>query len=268
MQVRPLTRAIGAEVSEIQLADAIDRSELASSIDKLLVEHGVLFFRDQKLSRDQHVAFGGLFGEVHIHPYARNLGPEHPEILEIESDRIDGFLDWHVDATFERRPPIVSILYGRETPPYGGDTLFASAAAAYDALSPVMQQCLEGLSALHSSSAVFGRGGSYTVDPASEQTTTRHPVVRAHPSNGRKVLYVNSQFTLCIEGMHREEGDLLLNFLWRHITHPRFQVRFAWTPGSVAMWDNRQVQHAVVADFAHTEGRRRMERVAVLETSR
>jgi taurine dioxygenase len=158
----------------------------------------VLFFRDQKLSRDQHVAFGGLFGEVHIHPYARNLGPDHPEILEIQSDRIDGFLDWHVDATFERRPPIASILYGRETPPYGGDTLFASAAAAYDALSPVMQQCLEGLSALHTSSAIFGKGGSYTVDPASEQTTTSHPVVRPHPSNGRKVLYVNSQFTLCI----------------------------------------------------------------------
>jgi alpha-ketoglutarate-dependent taurine dioxygenase len=131
-----------------------------------------------------------------------------------------------------------------------------------------MQQCLEGLSAVHSSSAVFGRGGHYAVDPASEQTTTSHPLVRPHPRNGRKVLYVNSQFTVCIEGMHREESDVLLDFLLRHITHPRFQVRFAWTPGSVAMWDNRQVQHAVVADFAHTGGRRRMERVAVLAPSR
>jgi len=268
MQVRPITGAVGAAVSEIQLADAIDHRELALTIDKLLVEHGVLFFRDQELTRDQHVAFGRLFGDVHIHPYARNLGPEHPEILEIQSDSIDGFLDWHVDATFERRPPILSILYGRETPPYGGDTLFASAAAAYDALSPVMQQCLEGLTAVHSSSAVFGRGGHYAVDPASEQTTSRHPVVRPHPSNGRKVLYVNSQFTSSIEGMHREESNVLLEFLWRHITHPRFQVRFAWTPRAVAIWDNRQVQHAVVADFAQTGGRRRMERVAVLEPSR
>jgi len=131
-----------------------------------------------------------------------------------------------------------------------------------------MQQLLEGLWAVHSSGAVFGRGGSYTVDPNSEQTTNRHPVVRVHAGNGRKVLYVNSQFTSHIEGMTPEESDVLLRFLWRHITHPRFQVRFAWRPGSLAMWDNRQVQHAVVADFAGVEGRRRMERVAVLEPAR
>ncbi|MCB0994076.1 MAG: TauD/TfdA family dioxygenase [Acidimicrobiales bacterium] len=264
MKIRPITGAVGAEVSEIQLADAVDDPQLTAAIDNALVDHGVLFFRDQDLTRDQHVAFGALFGEVHIHPYARNLGPAHPEILEIQSDQIDGFLDWHVDATFEPRPPIMSILYARETPDYGGDTLFCSAAAAYDALSSVMKGCLDDLRAVHTSGAVFGRGGSYAVDPDSPQTTTVHPLVRVHEVNGRRVLYVNSQFTADIEGMHADESRLLLEYLWRHITHPRFQVRFSWRPGSVAMWDNRQVQHAVVADFSNVPGRRRMERVAVL----
>jgi len=116
MRVRPVTGAVGAEISEVQVADAIERPDLARAIDEALVDYGVVFFRDQELTRDQHVAFGRLFGQVHIHPYARNLGPEHPEILEIQSDSIDGFLDWHVDATFEASPPIVSILYSRETP--------------------------------------------------------------------------------------------------------------------------------------------------------
>jgi taurine dioxygenase len=267
MQIRRLTGAVGAEISGIRLADVIDRPLLANAVEQALVDRGVLFFRDQDLTRDEHVAIGHCFGEVHIHPYARNLGPEHPEILPIQSDSIDGFLDWHVDATFERRPPMASILYARESPQYGGDTLFASAAAAYDALSPVMQRCLDGLTAIHTSAAVFGRGGSYTVDPDSDQKTTRHPLVRVHEGHGRKVLYVNSQFTSHIEGMHRDESDLLLGYLWQHITHPRFQVRFSWRPGSVAMWDNRQVQHAVVADFADAGGQRRMERVAVMSTS-
>lgn len=263
MQVRRLTGVVGAEITDIQLADAIDDPALAAAIEERFVEHGVLFFRDQELDRDRHVAFGRLFGEVHIHPYAANLGPDYPEIIAIQSDRLNGFLPWHVDATFEERPPVASILLAREVPSYGGDTLFASAAAAYDALSPVMQQLLDGLVAVHTSSMVFGRG-RYEEHEQSEARTTRHPLVRVHPGSGRKVLYVNSQFTSHIEGMHAEESAALLDFLIAHIAHPRFQVRFNWEPGSVAMWDNRQVQHAVIGDFDDAEGRRRMERVAVM----
>ena len=254
----------------VQLADVAGDADLYGELRGALVEHGVLFFREQDMTRDQHVALGRLFGELHVHPYAPNLGPDHPEIIELDTSGMSTFLDWHADATFEPVPPLGSILYAHETPAAGGDTLFASAAAAYDALSPVMQERLEGLQAVHSSAAVFGgggRAGRYFVNPDRDQIETLHPVVRAHPDSGREVLYVNNQFTSQIDGMTPEESAYLLDFLRGHIAHPQFQVRFSWEPGSVAMWDNRQVQHAAVGDFSGTGATRRMHRVTVLEAA-
>ena len=270
MQIRPVTGVVGAEVGGVQLADAIDDADLAAALDDALVAHGVLFFRDQELTPDEHVAFGRLFGEPHVHPYAPNLGPEHPEILELVTSGMTSFLDWHADATFEPSPPISSILRALECPPAGGDTLFASAAAAYDALSPVLQERLDDLQAVHSSAAVFsagGRAGTYSAEPDKDATATLHPVVRRHQVTGRPVLYVNNQFTSHIDGMHPEESAFLLDFLRRHVAHPQFQVRLAWEPDTVAMWDNRQVLHAAVADFAGTGATRRMQRVTVLATA-
>jgi taurine dioxygenase len=265
LTIRPLTAWIGAEVSGVDLRQPLDDST-RDEIDKALLDHLVLFFRDQHLDSAQHVAFGRQFGELHIHPFVPNLGPEFPEIIAL--DAMEGSLEpnWHSDVTFDATPPLGSILRAVEVPPVGRDTVWASMYAAYDALSTPMRGFLDGLSAVHDSTAIFGAHGhvGYSTNRAAEaQLRTTHPVVRTHPVTGRKALFVNTQFTSHVEGLTKAESRNLLEFLYRHCENPSFQVRFHWEPGSVAFWDNRCTQHFVCGDTTEPI-RRYMQRVTII----
>jgi len=213
----------------------------------------VLFFRNQDMTLEQHKQFARQFGDLHIHPGIP--GPEgHPEVLAIYADknstRIAGE-DWHSDVSCDEQPPMGSVLHMHVVPEAGGDTLFSSMHAAYDALSEPMRTMLDGLTALHSGEMAYrGRYQYRGVDDTGvSYPNNDHPVVRTHPVTKRKSLFVNRIFTSHINGMSKAESDYLLQFLFRHIEKPEFQVRFRWQPGSVAFWDNRAVQHYAIWDY-------------------
>jgi taurine dioxygenase len=252
IHVTAVTPHIGAEIAGIDLAQPPSNRQ-AEELRRALVDHQVLFFRDQKLDPESQKRLGRCIGDLHIHP---NIpGPEgHPEILPIHADaqskRIAGET-WHSDVSCDAEPPLGSILYLHTAPSAGGDTLFASATAAYDALSLRMKTYLEGLTATHSGDHVYrehnrldGRDDSGKVFPSAS-----HPVVRTHPVSGRKILFVNPYFTTHIDGLPKDESRAVLAFLYAHITRPEFQVRFRWQPHSVAFWDNRSVQHMALWDY-------------------
>jgi taurine dioxygenase len=193
--VHPTAGSLGAEISGVDLREALD-DETFSEIHGAWLEHGVIFFRDQDLDADQHKAFAARFGPLQIHPYLTTRKQEgHPEIAVFESDASRPYVaaGWHSDMTFMEKPPSASVLRGIEVPPFGGDTLFASMAAAYDALSETFQRLLPDLRALHDTSRTFSRGSYPTPGRASaeEPPGAVHPVVRTHPETGRKVLVVN-----------------------------------------------------------------------------
>ena len=265
LKVTPITGVVGAYVEGVDLTEWLDDPAGQAKLRDLLFTYGVVAIRDQDLTPVQHKAVGEIFGPLHTHPFAVNM-PEHPEILILDTTQMNKVLKWHADVTFEVAPPLASFLYAFEVPPVGGDTLFTHAQAAYEGLSPEWQQRLEGLRAVHSSTATFGPKGTYKRDwdkPRHEHPDVEnsHPVVHTHPRNGRRGLFVNSQFTVAIEGMDPSESRWLLDFLWDHIAHVRFQCRVQWEPGTLTIWDNRAVQHSAVPDW--TEGRRFMHRVTV-----
>ncbi len=248
----PLSPHLGAEIAGIDLSRPLTNRQV-DDLHGALATHQVLFFRDQSLDYDSAKALGRHFGELHIHP--NTPGPAgHPEILPIHADanskRVAGER-WHSDVSCDAEPPLGSILYLHTVPPVGGDTLFASQYAAYDALSPRMQAYLDGLTAFHdggpnyrATNAKIGVAETGKVYPSAT-----HPVVRTHPVTGRKALYVNGTFTQRINGLPEDEASALLTFLCAHATKPDFQVRFRWRPNSVAFWDNRAVQHLAVWDY-------------------
>jgi len=249
--VNPVTPRIGAEISGIDLNRTLSNRQV-DELHRALVDHQVLFFRDQELDIDSHKALGRHFGELHIHP--NTPGPEgHPEVLPIHADanskRIAGER-WHSDVSCDPEPPLGSILY-LHTVPAGGDTLFASMFAAYDALSPQMKHYLEGMTALHSGERSYRRTNRLLGkdDGGRVYPQANHPVVRRHPVSGRKALFVNRGFTYRINEVSEEESDAILDFLYQHAEKPDFQVRFRWEPHSVAFWDNRSVQHLAVWDY-------------------
>lgn len=263
----PITGNIGAEVSGIDLA-APQSDETIKELDRAVANYGVLIFRDQSLTPEQHRAFGARFGDLHIHPYERNLGPEHPEVIVLDSElyRAKGksSVPWHADATFEERPPRGSILRAVQLPEVGGDTLWSSMYAAWDALSSPMQRLLDGLHAEHDSTKSFGqrvKEGRAAADAKKEMSATTHPVVITHPVSGRRALFVNAVFTTRIVELSPAESDRVLAQLFEHTKAPEFQVRLRWAPGTVAFWDNRATQHYAVGDYV---GRRLMQRVTVL----
>jgi taurine dioxygenase len=266
LQLERCNGNLGAFVSGVDLAGDLDDATIAE-LEQALVDNLVLFFRDQPMSPAQHVALGRRFGELHVHPLAPNLGPAHPEIIALDTSNNRNPVEWHSDATFEECPPLGSILHAIEVPPLGGDTVWASMYAAYDALSDTMKTLLDPLYAVHDSSMTFGPGGrnkTFTLDASkTAQRRVEHPVVRTHPVSGRKSLFVNFQFTSHIDGMTARESRALLDFLLQHVTQATFQVRLSWQPHTVAMWDNRCTQHYVTADYTGT-GRRYMHRVTVL----
>jgi taurine dioxygenase len=269
MNITPATSIIGADVSDIDLATPLAKAEV-EQLDRALAKHGVLFFRDQHLGPDEHLAFGERFGELHVHAYERNLGGAHEAVMLLESDGFGGTnapkIPWHTDATFEANPPRISILRAVEVPPFGGDTLWASTYAAFEGLSSRMQRFVDGLDALHSAAQVFrtrvaaGRG---RVDAEQEMRSAVHPVVIRHPVSGRKGLYVNGIFTSGMCELSDDESDAILRMLLETVHDPGLQVRLRWEPGTVAMWDNRCTQHAAAGGY---EGRRVMHRVMTMGT--
>lgn len=251
-RVTPLTPSIGAEISGIQLAEPLNQSSYGK-IHNALMKHQVIFFREQKMTLEQHKAFAQQFGDLHIHPgYPSPEG--HPEILQVHTDanstRIAGE-DWHSDVTCDANPPMGSILHLNTVPEVGGDTLFASMYAAYDALSEKMKQFLSVLNAHHSGEIAFrGRYKHLNVDDSDFQYPNNdHPVIRTHPVTNKKGIFVNRIFTSHINELTKSESLGLLEMLYQHIEKPEFQVRFNWQPGSVAFWDNRCVQHYAIWDY-------------------
>jgi taurine dioxygenase len=246
--VRTLTPQIGGEVSGIDLTAPLTDAQVAD-LRHALDDRLVLFFRDQPIDHAAHIAFANLFGGIHIAPSTAPWQvPGIPEVTIIHADADSTFVageDWHSDMSCDAQPPLGSILYMHTIPPTGGDTVFANMYSAYEALSERMKAHVEGLTAVHDSAVGFGG-----ITPEG-MTLPRnsHPVVRVHPSTGRKALYVNRGFTTHIEGIPRKESDALLRYLFDHIQQPAFQCRFSWKPHSIAFWDNRCALHAAIWDY-------------------
>ena len=249
--VDPLTPTIGAEIHGVDLGALDDES--FQVLRDALATHLVLFFRNQDISVESHKAFGQRFGELDIHPNDPGL-EGHPEVMIIHSDesstRVAGEM-WHSDVSCAAEPPMGSILRMFVVPESGGDTLFASMYAAYDALSDRMKSYVEGLTASHDGGPYY-RDVNRTIgrdDRGKKYPEAEHPVIRTHPVTGRKCLFVNSMFTTRIVGIPKVESDAILAFLFRHIKNPHFQCRFRWDRNSVAFWDNRCTQHFAVWDY-------------------
>lgn len=268
--VKPVSGALGAEIEGVDLSKDLS-NETFDDIHQAFLDHVVIFFRDQHITHEQHKAFGRRFGTLNIHPYVKGMDG-HPEIMQIvkePEDRINFGGGWHSDMSFLEEPALGSILYAREVPPYGGDTLWANQYLAYEALSGGMKKMLEGLKAVHTAKGEYSERGASAQKRSSMQVSTagddapsfEHPVVRTHPETGRKALYVNPAFTEKFVGMTKRESRPLLSFLFEHCTQEPFTCRFRWTKNAIAFWDNRAAQHFALNDY-HGH-RRHMERVTV-----
>jgi taurine dioxygenase len=270
--VRRVAGALGAEVSGVDLARPLS-PEIAQRLRAAWLEHQVLFFRDQPLSAEQFMACARAFGTPVEYPFVQGLEgfPEIIEVKKLEHETANFGGIWHSDTAYLERPPMASMLLAREIPPQGGDTLFASMTAAYDALSPGMQRLLEGLVGVNSSAKADvtrtreDRIRSDGRADAKREYVSEHPVVRRHPETGRKALYVNVAHTVRFAGMTEAESAPLLKFLFAHQIRPEFTCRFVWRPGSIAFWDNRCTQHNPINDY---HGYRRVMHRITLEGDR
>lgn len=272
MEFTPISGACGAEVSGIDLERDLT-PERVEALTAGLGEYGVLVFRGQTLSPEDHLAMGEAFGGVNINRFFKAVDG-HPGIAEVRKEpdqkaNIGG--QWHTDHTYDIEPALGSILVARELPPFGGDTLFSSMYAAYDALSDGMKAMLSGMKAVHSSRHVFGTSAYYLDDGSdlagrygNNEAATQdavHPVVIRHPVSGRPSLYVNSGFTIGFDGWTAEESRPLLEMLYEHGSRPEFTCRVRFEPGTVVFWDNRATWHFALNDYAGH--RRLMHRVTV-----
>jgi taurine dioxygenase len=268
--VRRVGVNLGAEISGVDLRHPLADAQFAA-IEAALVENELIIFRDQDISSEQLMAFGRRFGELTVHPFAPNEGKSAPELIKFRNDETTppfGTDVWHSDETFRAEPPMATVLRATdELPAVGGDTMFVSMAAAYDGLSDRMQQYISGLHAIHDMKPFRPLFGQSLEDRKKLQQfelqypPQLHPVVRIHPISGRKVLFVNPQFTLAIDGMEETESRSLLNTLFHQALIPEHQFRHHWQPHTIAMWDNRSVQHYAVHDYYPQ--RRYMERVTI-----
>ena len=268
--IKPVSGALGAEIEGVDLSKDLS-NETFDDIHQAFLDYQVIFFRDQNLTPEQHIAFGRRFGPLNIHPYVKSMDG-HPEIIEIikephEKENFGG--GWHSDVSFLEKPALGSVLYAREVPAYGGDTLFANQYLAYETLSDGMKEMLDGLRAIHTAEREYGARGHSAAKRDSMQVEQvagdvprfEHPVVRTHPETHRKALYVNPAFTMNFKNMTRRESRPLLNFLFEHATREEFTCRFRWTPNAIAFWDNRCVQHYALNDYHGA--RRHMQRVTI-----
>ena len=246
IEIRPVAGALGAEISGVDLSEDLS-DETIADIRQALLNNLVIFFRDQDITPDQHLAFAKRFGDAVEYPLIKGL-EEYPEIMtvvKLENEKLNFGGLWHSDTTYLEKPPMGSILVARELPPRGGDTIFANMHLAYEMLSDGMKKLLEPLKGISVSNlpkvtATRDERARVSGKPAPGTIlTATHPVVRTHPETGRKILYVNGAHTLRFEGMSDEESAPLLEYLFEHQTRPEFTCRFVWKPGSIAFWDNR-----------------------------
>ena len=251
ISVTPVTPTIGGLVSDIDLTEPLD-PPVVKDLHDALMQHQVLFFRDQELTHETQKALGQHFGRLHVSvggdgTNSKQLS-DYPEVRALHFDEnstsISGNEMWHTDQSCMETPPLGTILYIHTVPPDGGgDTMFASMCAAYDALSPNMKRYLEGVTALHDGAGAFAKTATNQL-PVTEQ-----PVIAQHPVSGRRLLFINPIFTTRICGVPADESAAILSYLFHHCEHPNFQVRFHWEPHSIAFWDNRCTHHRALWDY-------------------
>ena len=270
LEVKPLTGALGAEILGPDLSKNLS-PELIQEIRSNLLQYGVIFFRDQELTPEQHLNFSRMFGPIVINPVYGSVDG-YPEIMPVIKDVNDKYNigdTWHSDMSFMPEPPLGSVLYAKEVPQVGGDTLWTNMYMAYDYLPEPLKNTLDGLNAIHSDAFLTarteernsGRSTKLLVDPNRSELRALHPVVRTHDETKRKALYVNYPFTYSFEGMSREESLPLLNQIYAHTSKPEFSCRFRWQKGSIAFWDNRCTMHYACNDY---QGHRRvMNRITI-----
>ncbi len=248
--------SLGAEFTDLDITK-LSNSDFERLRDAYR-DHGVIFIRDQELTPEQHIEFAERWGKININRFFGAV-PDHPQIAEVRKEpeqKVNIGGGWHTDHSYDLEPAMGSILYAREVPETGGDTLFASMYAAYDALSSGLKTTLSGLNGVHSSRHVFGAGvpgrGALEGRIGNADAATQdaiHPVVIRHPLSGRRALYVNPGFTIRFEGWSRDESKPLLEYLYQHAIRPEFTLRFRWQIGSIAFWDNRATWHHAVNDY-------------------
>ncbi len=270
IEVVPLGSTLGAEIRGVDFAHEVGAAT-AAAIHRALIEHKVVFFRGAAMSPAQHVAFGRLFGDLTVHPFAPHLD-EHPEVLVLDNHKDNPVFTtdvWHSDETFRMAPPMGSILRCLRRPPRGGDTLWADMAAAYEGLSDKMQHFLSGLEAVHDFQNFRHKFDDLPprekhaklAEMEEELPNPVRPVVSTHPVTGQKILFVNEQFTIAVKGMREDESRALLAFLFEQPRIPEYQFRLRWDVNDMVFWDNRPTQHYAANDY-YPE-RRTMHRVTI-----
>ncbi|MCG6875548.1 MAG: TauD/TfdA family dioxygenase [Betaproteobacteria bacterium] len=256
IEVRRVAGALGAEVLGVDLSRPLEE-EVVIALRRAWLEHLVLFFRDQALTPEQYMAFARRLGKPIEYPFVKGIDgfPEIIEVKKLEHETVNFGGIWHSDTAYLTEPPMASMLLAREVPPFGGDTLFANMYLAYETLSEGMRALIDGLRAVNSSAKADvsrTREDRIQSDGRAEgkkEYVAEHPVVRTHPETGRKALYVNVAHTVRFTGMTEEESTPLLDYLFAHQVRPEHTCRFAWQPGSIALWDNRCTQHNPVNDY-------------------
>ena len=274
IDIRPLTGALGCEILGVDLA-ALD-DETFSQIYQAFLDYSVLVFRDQELNEAQFAAFGRRFGKLEDEPFLPHRSEETPGVYYLngapkQSKQLSTQnLGWHMDHSYQKNPSLGAMLYAVDVPPVGGDTLFASSYESYEALSPLMQEMLEGRIAVHDvlqyglnsghHSTATVRAINVLAKMREQFPPTEHPLICRHPETGRKMLYLNKAWTTAIKGLLTHESDALVNMLKAHSLQDRFQCRVRWYNKSLLLWDNRCVQHSPNSDYTEA---RRMLRLAI-----
>ncbi|WP_397455429.1 taurine dioxygenase [Pseudomonas versuta] len=270
LTITPISSALGAQIDGVDLTRPLSPQQ-RDAIEQALLEHQVIFFKDQSITPQQQARFAANFGDLHIHPIYPNV-PEQPEVLVLDTavtDVRDNAV-WHTDVTFLPTPAMGAVLSAKQLPAFGGDTLWASGIAAFEGLSKPLQVLLEGLTATHDFTKSFPleRFGSTPEDFLRWDQTRKnnpplsHPVVRTHPVSGRKSLFVNEGFTTKINELSEAESEAILKLLFAHSTRPEYTIRWRWQENDVAFWDNRVTQHYAVDDYR--PNRRVMHRATIL----
>ena len=266
--INRLSPSIGAELLDIDLKKPLDQS-LKDEIYQALLVYKVIFFRDQDLTIEEHLAFAKNFGELEVHPFANN-DEQYPEVLKItHNEKSKGKENtWHSDVTWRLEPSLGSVLRMKEAPKFGGDTLFSDMYAAYEDLSDEIREKLDGAIAIHDFVGFRKRMEKIGVSKEEIEAFNKkypmpeHPVIRTHPDTDRKLIYVNAAFTQYIKDWDPEESLEMLRFLYSKATTPEYQCRFVWEKNSIAFWDNRSVQHYAASDYWPEV--RRVERVTII----
>ena len=254
MKIKKIAGALGAELSNVDLAKGLSLSE-TQGVRQALLDHQVIFLRHQDLTPEQFLAFAQSMGEPIEYPFVKGQAgfPHIIEVKKLEHEKVNFGGIWHSDTTYLDVPPMGSMLLAREVPPYGGDTMFANQYMAYEALSETMKRLLTGLRGISSSAkADVSKTREDRIKSDGKETVqyrAAHPIVRTHPETGRKSLYVNVAHTAGIEGLSDEESAPLLKFLFEHQVKPEFTCRFVWEANAIAFWDNRCALHNPVNDY-------------------